>query len=35
VINGELELLSTFSLTGPLTTVRSEQYIISPPANLG
>jgi 2-aminoadipate transaminase len=35
VINGELELLSTFSLTGPLTTVRSEQNIISPPANLG
>jgi DNA-binding transcriptional MocR family regulator len=35
VINGELELLSTFSLTGPLTSVQSEQNIISPPANLG
>jgi DNA-binding transcriptional MocR family regulator len=35
VINGELELLSTFSLTGPLETVRPEQNIISPPANLG
>ncbi len=35
VINGELELLNTFSLTGPLETVRQEQNIISPPANLG
>jgi len=35
VINGELELLNTFSLTGPLSTVRPEQNIISPPANLG
>lgn len=35
VINGELELLNTFSLTGPLETVRPEHNIISPPANLG
>jgi 2-aminoadipate transaminase len=35
VINGELELLSTFALTGPLTKMQSEQNIISPPANLG
>src|ERR1700712_420560 len=35
VINGELELLNTFSLTGPLKTVTQEQNIISPPANLG
>jgi 2-aminoadipate transaminase len=35
VINGELELLNTFSLTGPLETVRTEQNNISPPANLG
>jgi 2-aminoadipate transaminase len=35
VINGELELLNTFSLTGPLETVQPEHNIISPPANLG
>ena len=35
VINGELELLNTFSLTGPLETVRPELNNISPPANLG
>jgi 2-aminoadipate transaminase len=35
VINGELELLNTFSLTGPLKTIRNEHNIISPPANLG
>jgi 2-aminoadipate transaminase len=35
VINGELELLNTFSLTGPLSTVATEQNVISPPANLG
>jgi 2-aminoadipate transaminase len=35
VINGELELLNTFSLTGPLETVLPEHNIISPPANLG
>ncbi len=34
VINGELDLLSTFSQTGPLETVRSELRIDSPPANL-
>lgn len=35
VINGELELLSTFSQTGPLATVRPSETIINPPANLG
>ncbi|NEM91768.1 PLP-dependent aminotransferase family protein [Galbitalea soli] len=35
VINGELELLNTFSQTAPLATVRAEQRIVSPPANLG
>ena len=34
VINGELDLLSTFSQTGPLETVRAELRIDSPPANL-
>lgn len=35
VINGELELLSTFAQTAPLTVVRPETTIINPPANLG
>lgn len=35
VVNGELELLNTFSQTGPLQTVRPTENIISPPANLG
>lgn len=35
VINGELELLTTFAQTGPLTTVRPEATMINPPANLG
>ncbi|TAL41099.1 MAG: PLP-dependent aminotransferase family protein [Salinibacterium sp.] len=34
VINGELELLSTFAQTGPLATVRPEASIMNPPANL-
>lgn len=35
VINGELELLTTFSQTGPLKTVKPESSFINPPANLG
>ena len=35
VINGELELLSTFSQTTPLPVVRPEPTMINPPANLG
>ncbi len=35
VINGELELLTTFSQTGPLATVKPETSLINPPANLG
>jgi 2-aminoadipate transaminase len=35
VINGELELLTTFAQTAPLPTVRSAQGIISPPNNVG
>jgi DNA-binding transcriptional MocR family regulator len=35
VINGELELLNTFSQTSPLATIRPEHNNISPPANLG
>lgn len=34
VINGELELLSTFSQTGPLPAITSPT-VINPPANLG
>jgi DNA-binding transcriptional MocR family regulator len=34
VVRGELELLGTFSQTGPLPTVR-QQRVINPPANLG
>ncbi|MFM9877092.1 MAG: PLP-dependent aminotransferase family protein [Rhodoglobus sp.] len=35
VINGELELLSTFAQTAPLAVVRPEATMINPPANLG
>ncbi|CAN5173470.1 PLP-dependent aminotransferase family protein [soil metagenome] len=35
VINGELELLSTFSQTAPLPVQRPQASISSPPANLG
>ena len=35
VINGERDLLNTFSQTAPLATVTAPQNIISPPANLG
>jgi DNA-binding transcriptional MocR family regulator len=34
VINGELDLLSTFAQTGPLQTVRQEQRVVSPPPNI-
>ncbi|MBX3100807.1 MAG: PLP-dependent aminotransferase family protein [Salinibacterium sp.] len=34
VINGELELLTTFSQTAPLPIVRPEGSMINPPANL-
>lgn len=34
VINGELDLLNTFSQTGPLSTVREEERIVSPPPNI-
>lgn len=35
VVNGELELLSTFSQTAPLPTVRPAASYSNPPANLG
>jgi DNA-binding transcriptional MocR family regulator len=35
VINGELELLQTFSQTGPLDTSKVEPKVVNPPANLG
>ncbi|MEQ1737184.1 MAG: PLP-dependent aminotransferase family protein, partial [Rhodoglobus sp.] len=35
VINGELELLTTFSQTAPLPNVHQEATPVSPPANLG
>ncbi len=35
VINGELELLSTFSQTGSLPVVRTDTAPINPPANIG
>ena len=35
VVNGELELLSTFSQTAPLRSRRPEKNAINPPANLG
>jgi DNA-binding transcriptional MocR family regulator len=35
VINGEQELLNTFSQTAPLTTVTVQHNAIVPPANLG
>ena len=34
VINGELELLTTFSQTSPLPVVRPERSMMNPPANL-
>lgn len=34
VINGELDLVNTFSQTAPLTTVRDRPGIISPPPNI-
>ncbi len=34
VINGELDLLNTFSQTGPLQTVRQQERIVSPPPNI-
>ena len=34
VINGELDLLSTFAQTGPLQTIRQEQRVVSPPPNI-
>jgi 2-aminoadipate transaminase len=35
VINGERDLLTTFSQTAPLQTQRAERNAINPPANLG
>ena len=35
VINGELELLTTFAQTAPLPVVRQDATMINPPANLG
>jgi 2-aminoadipate transaminase len=35
VINGELELLNTFSQNAPLRIERREKNVINPPANLG
>jgi DNA-binding transcriptional MocR family regulator len=35
VINGERELLTTFSQTAPLPVIRPEATMINPPANLG
>lgn len=35
VINGEMELLATFSQTAPLATRHPEKNAINPPANLG
>ena len=34
VVNGELDLLSTFSQTAPLNIVQPKQGVISPPSNL-
>jgi 2-aminoadipate transaminase len=34
VINGEQELLNTFSQTAPLSTVTAPRNVIVPPANL-
>jgi DNA-binding transcriptional MocR family regulator len=34
VINGELDLLSTFSQTGPLETIRQQERVVSPPPNI-
>ena len=35
VINGERELLNTFSQTAPLATISTPESVVSPPANLG
>jgi 2-aminoadipate transaminase len=35
VINGERELLNTFSQTAPLQTITTPHNLIIPPANLG
>jgi 2-aminoadipate transaminase len=35
VINGELDLLTTFSQTSPLATIPHKQGIITPPSNIG
>ena len=35
VINGELDLLNTFSQTSPLTTIPLKQGIAGPPSNIG
>ncbi|HEX4058643.1 MAG TPA: PLP-dependent aminotransferase family protein [Galbitalea sp.] len=35
VINGERDLLSTFSQTAPLSTIPAPRTIVNPPANLG
>ena len=35
VVNGELDLLNTFSQTSPLATIPLRQGIASPPANIG
>jgi 2-aminoadipate transaminase len=35
VISGELELLETFSQTGPLTAIAAERSIANPPSDLG
>jgi len=34
VINGELDLLSTFAQTGPLATIRQQERFVSPPPNI-
>jgi len=34
VINGELDLLNTFSQTGPLQTLRVQDRVVSPPPNI-
>jgi len=34
VINGELDLLNTFSQTGPLATTRQQERVVSPPPNI-
>ncbi|BDZ45366.1 hypothetical protein GCM10025866_12750 [Naasia aerilata] len=34
VVGGELDLLSTFSGTGPLRSVRADRHVLSPPSDL-